>query len=159
MIAECRLTIKDAISNVMETMFFSIPEFIDSSGDLFGEDRRLYCESSIELRSEDSEHEIRIQATKEMALMVTANFLGVYESEVDAGDLEDAMKELANMVGGDYLARIAPIRWQLGLPQFRLHSFDKAIEEDETSVSIDLLFDGEAQGRLILTLRESRGYM
>ncbi len=48
--------------------------------------------------------------------MVTANFLGVGQEEVTVEEMGDTLKELANMVGGDCLARLPTNSWELGIP-------------------------------------------
>jgi 23S rRNA C2498 (ribose-2'-O)-methylase RlmM len=51
--------------------------------------------------------------------MITAGFLGVEENQVKDEDLLDSMKELVNMIGGGYSARINDAAWKLGIPRFR----------------------------------------
>jgi hypothetical protein len=48
--------------------------------------------------------------------MVTANFLGTDEGAVDIEDMEDSLKELANMVGGSFLAQSSDKNWRMGIP-------------------------------------------
>lgn len=112
-----RSAMKDAISEVLETMFFV---FVDFSGDS-SEVPPAECESSISLYNNRERVDISFKAREEFARLISANLLGLDENDVESDDLEDTMKEFANMVGGNYKARIdARNRWDLGIPRFRL---------------------------------------
>ena len=50
------------------------------------------------------------------AKLITANLLGMDEGEVTPDDIEDTMKELANMVVGNYQSRLGTGTWELGFP-------------------------------------------
>ena len=52
------------------------------------------------LTESDGRIVISLQVSEEFARMITANFLGIGEDQVKDDDIEDSMKELANMVGG-----------------------------------------------------------
>ncbi len=112
-----RSAMKDAISEVLETMFFV---FVDFNGDS-SEAQLAECESSISLYNSRERVDISFKAREEFARLISANLLGLDESDVGSDDLEDTMKEFANMVGGNYKARIdVRNQWDLGIPQFRL---------------------------------------
>lgn len=117
-----RLAMKDAISEVLETMFFVFVEFDEGLAiRQLGE-----CESGISLLGSEGAVDISLMASHEFARMISANLLGVEENDVTSLDLEDTMKELANMVGGCFKARVdSDNRWELGLPRFRLLSAAK----------------------------------
>ncbi|NLI82498.1 MAG: chemotaxis protein CheX [Deltaproteobacteria bacterium] len=107
---------KDAISEVLETMFFM---FVDFDGDCPG-DHYSDCESFISLKNNKGRVDIAFKVREEFARMISANLLGLDELDVTQEDMEDTMKEFANMVGGNYKARFdVNNQWELGIPQFR----------------------------------------
>jgi CheY-specific phosphatase CheX len=114
---QLRTTMKDAISNVLETMFFFVPAF-EMKASLQSLDHWPFVlESSITITGEAQRLKLLFRATRGFASMITANFLGVAQEEVLDEEMEDTLKELANMVGGDYLARMPSENWELGIPK------------------------------------------
>lgn len=111
-----RSAMKDAISEVLETMFFVFVDFDDGlTVRQLGE-----CESRVSLVNGEGALDIFLMTSREFARMISANMLGVEEQEVTSEDLEDTMKEFANMVGGNYKARVdINNQWELGIPRFR----------------------------------------
>jgi hypothetical protein len=107
--------LKDVISEILETMFFAMVEFKDCGR----EDRCFDYESEIELQNHEGRIAISLQLSEEFTRMITAGFLGVEENQVKDEDLLDSMKELVNMIGGGYSARINDAAWKLGIPRFR----------------------------------------
>jgi hypothetical protein len=107
--------LKDVISEILETMFFAMVEFKDCGR----EDRCFDYESEIELQNHEGRIAISLQLSEEFTRMITAGFLGIEENQVKDEDLRDSMKELVNMIGGGYLARINDAAWKLGIPRFR----------------------------------------
>jgi hypothetical protein len=107
--------LKDVISEILETMFFAMVEFKDCGR----EDRCFDYESEIELQNHEGRIAISLQLSEEFTRMITAGFLGVEENQVKDEDLQDSMKELVNMIGGGYSARINDAAWKLGIPRFR----------------------------------------
>jgi len=105
---------KASISEVMETMFFTVLEF---QGE---EDKAInggYC-SWIRLTSEDSQSIFFIiKLEPEFAKQITADFLGFIPDNISENEIEDCAKELANMLGGTFIAK-AGERFNLGLPSF-----------------------------------------
>jgi hypothetical protein len=96
-------------------MFFAMVEFKDCGR----EDRCFDYESEIELQNHEGRIAISLQLSEEFTRMITAGFLGVEENQVKDEDLLDSMKELVNMIGGGYSARINDAAWKLGIPRFR----------------------------------------
>lgn len=113
-----RSAMKDAISEVLETMFFVFVDFDEGLAvRQLGE-----CESLVSLVNGEGTVDISLTASREFARMISANMLGVEEQEITSEDLEDTMKEFANMVGGNYKARVdINNQWELGIPRFREH--------------------------------------
>lgn len=109
---EWKPAMRDAISEVLETMFFVMVNF---GGPAFPADLCAYA-SGISLSNAGGQMNIAFALTAPFATMITANLLGVSDGEVSVDDLQDAMKEMANMVAGNYQARTSEARWQLGLP-------------------------------------------
>ena len=130
---------KSAISEVLETMFFVLIGFVTqastTSACRFG--------SKIELYNDHHKMEISFRVTESFARMITANFLSKDEDEVVSEEMEDVIKELANMVGGNYMSRIESEGWQLGIPW----SFDKLEDVREGEYpGMDLAYLGERVG-------------
>ncbi len=109
---------KGAISEVLETMFFEIVEFdrIPAPFDT------LYLRSSIELLRNDKVLHISFLATEFFARSLSSNFLSKNRDELTRDELEDMMRELANMIGGSLLSRMAEQDWQLQIPAFISHT-------------------------------------
>ncbi len=105
--------LKDVISEVLETMFFAMVDFEECGP----EEVSFDYESEIDLLNHSGRIAISLRVSEEFARMITANFLGVDEQQVDDDDLSDSLKELANMVGGGYHAKINHMGWQLGIPR------------------------------------------
>jgi hypothetical protein len=105
--------LKDVISEVLETMFFAVVEFeqYESGNHPFD------YESEIRLHNHDGEIVISLKVSEEFARMITADFLGIEQDQIKDDDIEDCMKELANMVGGGYHAKINDVHWRLGIPK------------------------------------------
>ncbi len=94
-------------------MFFAMVEFQDCGR----EDRCFDYESEIELLKHEGRIAISLQLSEEFTRTITAGFLGIEENLVKDEDLRDSMKELVNMIGGGYLARINDAAWKLGIPR------------------------------------------
>ncbi len=109
---EWQPVLKDVISEVLETMFFSIVDFTEGECGTADFD---YA-TQISLINHESRLEILVQFKNDFARTITANLLGIDEEEVSEDDLQDSLRELANMVGGGYHARILSKHWQLGIP-------------------------------------------
>jgi hypothetical protein len=138
-----RMAMKQAISNVLETMFFFLPSFIDDGTELPGNVGVCEIATTISVTN-DSEHiKILFWATEHFARMTTANFLGMGESEVQKEDMVDTVKELANMIGGDHLARLAPGSWQLGIPCLESPENGDRVFPPPSSNSLQLWADDE----------------
>lgn len=120
---------RDAISNVLETMFFLVPAFEEREDPVGMSEESFLLDSSIGITGEAQRIWLLFRATRAFASILTANFLGVAQEEVSPEEMEDTLKELANMVGGDCLARLPADNWQLGIPQLgpsQANSTDRA---------------------------------
>jgi len=100
--SEWEQVLKEVISEVLETMFYAMVEFEQSATG----NHPFDFESEILLTNSDGKIVISLQVSEEFARMTTADFLGIGQDQIKDDDIEDSMKELANMVGGLYHARI-----------------------------------------------------
>ena len=91
-----------------------------------GPEQSFDYESEIHLLNHEGRIAISLRVSEEFARMITANFLGIEENQVNDDDLEDSLKELANMVGGGYHAHINDAGWQLGIPRVWKIGVDEA---------------------------------
>jgi CheY-specific phosphatase CheX len=109
---------RDAISKVIETMFFATALYEAAEEPLAGEAQPYHFESSIVIYGGTLELTVFCLSTDRFARMLTANFLGVDEDELSVDEIGDAMKELANMVAGEFAVKLGQGSWQLGIPGF-----------------------------------------
>ncbi len=138
---------RDAISEVLETMFFTLVDFVD----LTSSSRPYQYASMISLIDELRQVHITFNVTDPFARMITANLVGVDEDEVKSDDLEDTMKELANMIGGNFQARIEDKSWLLGIPSFDLGENVDVNEEEGLAFS----YLGDPAGLVTLRFESS----
>jgi len=133
--------LKDVISEVLESMFFALVEFEESG---LGDGTFDYA-SEILLSNHKGSIAICLRVREEFARMITANFLGIEERQVDEDDLKDSLKELTNMVGGGYHERFNYADRHLGIPSV----WKMGSEETDTTQSgaeVDFAFFGRPAG-------------
>ena len=96
-----RQILKDVTFNILETMFFSLPEPYEE-----GEPNQAWdlC-SSVNLNGSDH-LTLRILLSKDLAMKLASDFLGREHDEITAEALLDMMKEMANMIGGNLITRL-----------------------------------------------------
>jgi CheY-specific phosphatase CheX len=109
---------RDAISKVLETMFFATALFEAAEEPRAGEAQPYHFQSSIVIHGDPQELVLSCLSIDRFARMITANFLGVDEDELSLDEIGDAMKELANMVAGEFAVKLGQGSWQLGIPGF-----------------------------------------
>jgi CheY-specific phosphatase CheX len=131
-----------AISEVLETMFFESLDFEarDSGG------QSWYCESTVGFSNEGQSREISFRFTEAFAKLIAANFLGSGEDVISREEVADVMRELANMVGGNYLGRLPNEDWRLGIPEFKVMHGPGGGE----SSGLSLMYMGELVGVVFL---------
>ena len=112
-------TLRDTISNVLETMFFQPLQFVDENSPLsewFSQGQELLG-ASLNLNGPSTGSLyllIHVRCVNEM----TANFLGLQEEEVDKEQRGDSLKEALNMIGGSTLSLVDEEgSFQLGIPE------------------------------------------
>jgi hypothetical protein len=130
---EPRLAMAKAISEVLETMFFVSVDFAD----WHPPSHACYCDSRILIYNHAQTIDVRFRLTAEFAKMAAANFLGLNEEEVQDEDVADVLRELANMVGGDFLGRLGSDQLQLGIPSFE--PFEGNMETVPSKVELSFL--------------------
>jgi CheY-specific phosphatase CheX len=115
---QCQTAMKAAISNVLETMFFTTVLYEGANEPQVGETPPYQFESNIMIHGDSQEITLFCLSTDRFARMITANFLGVDENELSVVEIGDAMKELANMAAGELVTRFSQGAWRLGIPEF-----------------------------------------
>ena len=111
-----RTILKDVTFNVLETMFFAIPELNETT------DPASYdVEGCIDLSGE-KKISLTLAFPKELGLDLASNFLGLAPEDVSEEQLLDLTREMINMVGGNLLTSLGDENFSLGLPESRLLS-------------------------------------
>jgi hypothetical protein len=136
--------LKEAISRVMETMFFMPVQFADgpqSPGDWFSREANV-LEALIDFQGSRPGTGVLLvpaQGLKEMA----ANFLGLKEAEVGEEQMQDTLREAVNMMTGQMLSLLDRRGgYALGIPRL---AGDRLFSEVQggKSPSVMLLFETE----------------
>lgn len=135
MAMEPRLAMTKAISEVLETMFFVSVDVADWNPP----SNVSYRDSGIQIHNHARTIDVRFRLAGDFARMAAANFLGLDEEEVQEEDLADVMRELANMVGGDFLGRLREDGLQLGIPSFE--PFEGEMESISSRLQLSFMGD------------------
>lgn len=107
--------LRDVISEVFETMFFTDVDFEESGG----ADGAFEYGSRTRLEHNEGCLVLTMRIGEKFARIITANFLGIDEAkanEITEEDLLDSLRELANMVAGGCHAHTHGSDWKLGIP-------------------------------------------
>jgi hypothetical protein len=123
-------------------MFFAVVEFEEGPPG----DTPFDFESEIVLVNSDEKIVISLRVSEEFARMVTADFLGIGQDQAKNDDVEDTVKELTNMVGGLYHAKLNNAKWELGIP--RVCKIDPGAPDDmdKNHAGLDFGFLGQPAG-------------
>lgn len=111
--------LKQAISNVLELMFFVSVQVMEdenpsSEKPLNGQP----CIGATLAFSGPLSGSYYLLIPQEMARVITANFLGLDDDEVTGNQAQDTVKEALNMIGGHMLSLAEnPDAFQLGIPE------------------------------------------
>lgn len=143
MITQWEPVLKDVISDVLETMFFAMVDFDENC-----EQRSFDYRSEICIVNHQGKIAISLYLSAEFARMITANLLGINEEQVEEDDLRDTLRELANMVGGSYHARMKNHEWSLGIP--KAWKIEKLVEAEPESAGLCFSSFGEPIGSVAL---------
>lgn len=136
---------KEAISDILEKMFYTIVEFQGSGEDSAWESAKKMT-SHIKLSGTKESVIIVITITESSAFQMAADFTGVVVEKVKIGDVEDCLKELANMVGGGLIS-LTGERYSLGLPQI---GYPEQINSLDKCKSLPMFVLGEKWGEVVL---------
>jgi CheY-specific phosphatase CheX len=119
-----RVIMLEAIFEVFEKMLFVFlePSAEEISGYELG--------AAIRFRDEKLQGEIRLLFSTDLAIHMAQNILSPEDERVAETQIEDCVKEAANMVCGNYLSKLDPQRvFDLSVPVF-LKSPDKSVYGD-----------------------------
>ncbi len=136
--------LKEAISRVMETMFFLPVQFADGPrplGEWFFREANV-LEALIDFQGSRSGRGfllVPVQGLKEMA----ANFLGLREAEVSEEQVRDTLKEAVNMMMGQMLSLLdRDGGYALGIPRFAGATNLSEVREENSPAAL-LVFETE----------------
>jgi len=106
---------KAAISEVLETMYFTEVSFRDVTP---GAEAFEGWRARIEVNRADGNQAVTLALwlRSGFAKELAGNLLALDAQEVRPEDVKDAMGELANMVAGSWINQLGPDAWRLGLP-------------------------------------------
>jgi len=141
---------KEAISKTLETMFFAIVEF-DGTDEDSAYDKVDKITSYIKLSSDNSAIFIVISIVELSAFQMAADFTGTIVDKIKREDVEDCLRELANMVGG-YCVNSVGGRYALGLPQI---GFPSEVKTKNQCSSFPLFVLGEKFGEVTVCVVQS----
>jgi chemotaxis protein CheY-P-specific phosphatase CheC len=113
------MNLKQAISNVLETMFFLPVQIIDDGSilDNWSQQNTKFWHVTVQF-SGPIQGTFFLLAPVQLAREITANFLGLSGSEVESVQEADTVKEALNMIGGYVLSQIEKAdAYQLGIPE------------------------------------------
>ena len=113
------MNMKQAISNVLEIMFFLPVQFFDNNCPLIEwlPQNQTYVGAILGFSGPVSGSYYFIIPSN-VAKEITANFLGLGEEEVSEAQKIDTVKEALNMIGGHMLSLVeASENFQLGIPE------------------------------------------
>ncbi|MEJ5300866.1 MAG: chemotaxis protein CheX [Thermodesulforhabdaceae bacterium] len=134
---------KEAIFKTLEKMFYTMPE-LDSSGEDPSYKGKNKITSHIKLSGDNSKIFIVITLSEPSAYQMAADFMGTIVDKIKREDVEDCLKELANMVGG-YCLGSAGGKYMLSLPQIGNPEELKKVEQCQ---SFPLFVLGEKLGEV-----------
>ena len=111
--------LKQAISSVLETMFFLPVQIIEDSGvwDNWSQQKTKLWQVVVRF-SGPVKGSFFLLVPINLAQEITANFLGLDEGEVEKDQESDTVKEALNMIGGYVLSQVEKAdEFQLGIPE------------------------------------------
>ena len=111
--------LKQAISNVLESMFFLPVQMIDDRSHLDSWSQQNTNLWHVRVRfSGPVKGAFFLLVPYQLAREITANFLGLSESEVESVQEVDTIKEALNMIGGFVLSQLEKAdEYQIGIPE------------------------------------------
>jgi len=142
---EMKETMRAAIFDVLERMFYVFLEPVDD--EFSGYDTGAAIQFSGALKGE-----LKILASEGLAESMVQNLLGIEQKKINEQDVEDCLKEAANIVCGNFLGRLDQSKvFNLSVPSFLRRPGETAKESNACRLCFDS--DGERFG-VVLTLIE-----
>ncbi|MBI4773487.1 MAG: chemotaxis protein CheX [Deltaproteobacteria bacterium] len=140
----------DVTSEVLETMFFALPEpLLDS--DLREPQITFDIRGSISLGG-PQRLQLNLFLPKRMAAELSANLLAIEPDEVDDEALLDTVRELTNMIAGNLINRIGEdAGFEMGIPET---SFGRATLPSSAVTEGQNVFIMIEEKLLMLTIRQ-----
>ncbi len=116
--------LKISISDALSTMFFMVPEEHPALLDqISADDGQAWCFGWVIVKSGGEAIKVWVCTPEKLARELSANILSMDADELDSEDLEDAYKELLNMVVGGLLTNVdSTSKWRMGLPEVSMLS-------------------------------------
>ncbi len=111
--------LRQAISSVLETMFFMPVQITDEGGfgDKWSQQNTKLWHAVVRF-SGPANGSFFLLVPASLAQEITANFLGLDETEVEPGQESDTVKEALNMIGGFVLSQVQKAdEYQIGIPE------------------------------------------
>jgi len=138
---EVKETMRAAIFDVFEKMFYV---FLESVGDECSD----YDMGAAIKFSGAQKGELKILASEGLAKNMVQNLLGLEEKEITERDIEDCIKEAANMICGNYLGRLDQTKvFDLTIPSFSRRPSEAAQDSNVCRLCFDS--NGERFGAVI----------
>lgn len=137
---------REVISNTMEKMFYTLVEF-EGTDDSSSWKNMEKIASHVKLSSEKSALFIIIVLSEPFAFQMAADFVGVVLDKVKREDVEDCIKELANMIGGNCISSTIG-KYSLELPKIGYP--DEITINHNNCRNINMFVLGEKVGEVIL---------
>ena len=146
-----RAAARTAVSSVFETMFFIALDFeaIDPVPLSQGEEGMLRGHIGIGGKAAGT---LALDLPRPLLSMLTANFLGLEESDVSPSQIEDMAGELTNMVAGNLFANLDRKNvYKLTPPETRWHPVEaEPVPAETREIGLDFWAEGH---KVALTLR------
>ena len=130
-----------AIFDVVEQMFYV---FLEPVGDEYTE---YTMEAAIQFKG-DLKGEISILVSDGLAKSMVHNLLGLEKGQMTKEDIEDCVKEVANMICGNFLGRLDKTRvFDLSMPSFSRPPKKAVVGSDSCRLYFES--DGESLGAIL----------
>jgi CheY-specific phosphatase CheX len=130
-----------AIFDVVEQMFYV---FLEPVGDEYSD---YAMEAAIQFKG-DLKGEVSILVSEGLAKSMVQNLLGLETGQMTKEDIEDCVKEVANMICGNFLGRLDQTRmFDLSMPSFSQPPRKAVAGSDSFRLYFDS--DGESFGAVL----------
>ena len=140
----------DVTSEVLETMFFALPEpLLDS--DLQEQQITFDIRGSISLGG-PQKLQLNLFLPKQMASELAANLLGLEPDEIDDEALLDTVREMTNMIAGNFVNRMGEdAGFEMGIPETSMGKATLSLTTIAERQNVFIMID---ENLLMLTMRQ-----